>query len=174
MSGMPSTCMSCLAGYILSGSSCMASNCSLSKSCSYCPMGSGLMASQDCQTCQVANCAMCNLFSNCTQCMDGFYRTMNNACVACPANCFYCTAANTCSVCMAGHTMQYFPAAVGSLSMTDCVACDSSCATCVGHPSVCFSCSTGYILFGTQCMTKTYFSGSISFNVSFSVFEADY
>ena len=95
MHGMPTMCMSCLAGYIYSNGSCMASNCSLTKTCTYCPTGFGLMADQDCQACPVANCSLCNMHSNCTECLAGFYRTMNNSCMPCPANCYYCYKANT-------------------------------------------------------------------------------
>ena len=153
MHGMPTMCMSCLAGYIYSNGSCMASNCSLTKTCTYCPTGFGLMADQDCQACPVANCSLCNMHSNCTECLAGFYRTMNNSCMSCPANCYYCYKANTCQVCMSGFTSQYFPAAVGSSSNQECVACSNPCATCLAHPSACLSCQAGFVLFGTQCIT---------------------
>ena len=70
--------------------------------------------------------------------------------------------------------MRLFPAAVGSSSNTECVACDINCATCIGHASVCFSCNSGYVLFGTQCMTETYFEGSIIFGEDYPTFEPYY
>lgn len=174
--GNPQACTSCIAGYYYSNGSCLATQCSSSHSCSYCSIGNGLNGSQTCSPCQVPFCSSCNsLFSGCTGCVSGYYLANGStSCLACPENCESCMYANTCLICAAGSTQLAYPLTQGSQGNSICVPCTTPCATCYGHPAICFSCVSGYFLFGTQCVTQTYYQGYINFTSNFSTFVVNY
>lgn len=160
--GDPISCTSCIAGYIFVNGTCQLSNCSLSQSCDFCPLGYTINSSMMCAPCTIPSCVSCNsAFSGCTGCLQGYYLSNGSMlCAPCATNCLKCTRSDDCLLCALGTTKTMYGSANGTWSGV-CVSCQAPCASCMGHPQICFSCTAGYFLYGTQCVTNTYFLGQI-------------
>jgi hypothetical protein len=128
----PFTCLSCVVGYQLSGSSCLACNltwpscteCSSSaclgcqspfiiqSSGCACNNTAGLYLSLDstqCLTCSsiIPQCTTCTPISTtCTACSAGYYISSSTSCAACSGNCQTCNiTATTCLTCLVTYSM---------------------------------------------------------------------
>lgn len=81
---------------------------------------------------------MCNIAIDCRVCHTGYLMYLGSCRVACPVG-----------------TYPY--------SNSLCIACSPSCATCIGNPNTCLSCTGSLILNGNQCTTAcptgSYFDG---------------
>lgn len=171
----PSTCISCMAGYtMLSNGTCIPNSCSVSGSCAFCPLGYGLLSPQVCSPCNIAFCASCNLFTpNCTGCLPGYYLILNQ-CLACSSNCASCINGNSCQYCSVGYTKLTVALYNGIQNLGLCVACQSPCATCWGHPAACLSCISGYTRFGSNCLTNSFYSATLTLNTTLPTFVSNY
>lgn len=134
-SGSPTNCQGCMAGYFLSGSSCVA----CSSPCLACS------APASCLSCQVG--FFLNGVSCISSCPPATFASAG-ACVACSATCATCSgSAGTCTTCPPGKFLQdqtclascaagYWGNAAGACCPDSCTACldSQNCSACVaGH-----------------------------------------
>lgn len=107
-----------------------------------------------CGSCRASNPNVC------TGCLPSNW--LNVAiCSPCPLNCAVCSNGYSCSTCVVGYAQYYF----GLSQDSNCQPCQSPCLTCTASPSLCLTCSPGFNLIGTQCIT--------SFNFAFSLVVAN-
>ena len=170
VNGEPSTCTSCLYGFLYSPDSlnnCVANNteCNNNLNCVYCGLGytlatnnSAIAINQTCMACDT-NCARCmsDNATMCTGCFMGSYLTTLGACTSCSTGCAACSSLNTCYYCSNGYVsvassnLYYYYSYSYALS---CAMCASPCLTCVTSPMTCVSCITGYSLNGQQWLSN--------------------
>lgn len=167
--GQPAACLSCGAGFYLSGSTCIqcSTNCltCTASGCASCVSGYFLNSAQTCsQNCQLP-CATCSSITptKCTSCIAGYsYNNLFNSCTqilscsggcsVCPlgytlsqGQCIACTATQ-CQNCNSTNTNQCYSCLPGfylNSANSQCSACPSSCATCLTGNG-CLTCAAGY------------------------------
>jgi len=173
----PKKCLSCITGYILNRTSCIADlSCNAYNNCSFCPFGYSLKYTsviiQSCIACaSSSNCARCSTTNpaQCINCNYGNYLTSSNVCQVCPKWCSNCLSASVCFGCSSGYVAQQS----GSISTSSssqtvkiyqpvtCLACVQPCQTCYSSPYICSSCVLGYTFSQNMCISK--------FNYKFTV-----
>jgi len=177
----PSTCTSCLYGYVFntnSANNCQNNNtnCNQNMNCSYCGMGFSMVVNntmayinQTCQACR-PSCSRClpkNL-SVCTGCFISSY-LLNGSCVSCPAGCLACISQKICYACSQGYYANLYPTVSyqydNNLAIY-CSACASPCATCTTSAISCNTCVSGYYLNGYQCISNFNYQINVTFSNS--------
>lgn len=158
-----SKCITCGAGYVLSGSSCVMQTCTAPLSFNgvacVCPFQSYYQSSGNtCQPCSDSFCEICES-NQCSSCLDGYFLQNNASCVKCISNCESCIASNTCLLCTEGFyfsqtaCVQYSQAVLGGIGVLQnnnlYQLCGLGCAICTS--SACLSCAPGYFLNGSSC-----------------------
>ncbi len=178
--GQPSACLSCGAGFYLSGSTCVqcSTNCltCTAAGCVSCIDGYFLTSAQTCSQNCILPCATCSTVTpnKCTSCIAGYsYNDVSNTCnqiltctggcSVCPlgfslsqGNCITCTASQ-CQTCNATNPAQCFSCLPGfylNPSNNSCTACSSSCATCLTG-SGCLTCASGFTKIATAPITPS-------------------
>jgi len=185
----PSACTSCVAGYVLNQTTGTCSpdvSCSSTSSCFVCPYGYSLQSAsvpgkiiQTCQQCNTtSNCARCSLTntSQCLSCPMGYFLN-SGVCTACSTGCGMCFSKNFCTVCNVG----FVPQQAGGISfgnpangLVNCLFCTSPCMTCIGTPTYCTSCVSGYTLQGPVCMSNFNFQIKAVFVIDVIDFQKYY
>lgn len=181
------SCLSCVLGYTLSGTSCVADTaCNTNANCITCPVtfmlttaSNTLKLNQTCTTCASgSNCQRCmsSNTSMCTACPLRFYLADNNSCIACPTNCIFCFSATFCFACENGFIALSAGTLDGEAVLTNsnCSACTSPCSTCEGSPTTCTSCVSGFTLNSDICLSNFNYLVTVSFGVSLAVFQENY
>ena len=84
-----------------------------------------------------------------------------------------CESTHDCKLCQKGTVYLRNPLASGVAAKV-CVLCDSPCATCEYHPTSCSSCKDGYFLFGTQCVTNSFYEGFVRVSTNVNTFSSNY
>lgn len=128
-------CTTCISGYHLVGSSCMAtvvcSNYFWNGVClDVCP-NTTFSGVNICNLC-INNCLTCTSTTFCTSCKSNFYLYMNTCYWTCPASTY------------------------SNFTSSSCTACPSSCSNCIQRNTslVCLTCNIGYVLFNDQCINN--------------------
>jgi hypothetical protein len=182
----PLSCLSCLLGYSMLNGRCRAdTSCNTLGNCQVCPFGTSLLnnntlnsLSQSCANCTPAsNCARCLTAntSQCTSCLAGSFLN-SYLCAPCASSCKTCLSLTQCTQCASG----YIPYQSGSLSgnlargILNCVACSSPCASCQGDPASCTSCTSGFSLQGTVCLSQFNYAVQCVFGVTLATFQNNY
>lgn len=162
-------CTSCLAGYILSGSSC-APVTTCNGTCNYCPFNYMLM-NQSCLQCSNNTCARClaSNLSSCASCFSGYYLNQGS-CMSCPTGCSTCINQNNCLTCALGFVSQVQSIATQTL----CVACQAPCAQCVRNAQTCTVCQQGYTLNGWGCVSTFNFGFTVTLSTNLTTFYSNY
>lgn len=173
-------CLSCIAGYMLSGGLCS----------TLCNAGYFFNSSTiDCSACSI-NCLICNTAIFCQLCKSGFYihnlNSSTNECLQnCPSTyyassqggsckpciypCFNCTSSLNCLSCQTG--IIYLNRCISSCPDTTfydktagtCLACTGTCLTCFGTSTYCLSCINSHFLYSiNNTCTPTCYLGTYS------------
>ncbi len=182
-----SSCLSCLWGYSLNGSSCLPSTtCNADQSCLTCPYGyilttnnTNTTLNQKCAQCDPkSNCARCSPSnkSHCLNCPQGYFLN-GDRCQLCSQNCLKCLNSDTCLSCSPGYVAQMSGSLYSSQissRLLNCIACASYCATCQSSPTTCTSCNSGFTQFGAVCLSNFNYQIIITLGVSYSTFMNQY
>lgn len=118
----PTTCLTCLSGFYLSGNACL-------------PV-----------TGQIANCVIYASATTCAQCASGYYPASATSCMAVTTsivNCIAHTSPTVCVRCVSGYFLQ------NNLCLESTVI--TNCAIYSGN-GVCRYCNLGYIIQNNQCL----------------------
>lgn len=186
LSSDPTSCISCLQGYSISGTICASNtDCSRTENCLVCPLGFAFSVSntntklnQTCVSCNSgSNCARCSVSntSQCLSCTKGTYLN-GSVCSNCAEGCSSCISLQQCTACSSG----FLPAQSGSIfgtspgGLLNCIACTSPCSTCRGDPTYCTSCINSHVLISSACIKDFNFGIQITFDTTLVVFEANY
>lgn len=182
----PLTCFSCVQGYVMSNGQCVAStSCNNNSGCTVCPFGFAIMMNnnnvrlnQSCVQCTASsNCARCNVSApaQCYSCLSGSYLN-GTICSSCASGCSQCISLNMCTMCALGFIPQQSGTLLGNAAtgVLTCTACTTNCATCLGSPSTCTSCISGFTLNGVVCTSNFNFQVSITLGVTIQVFTSNY
>lgn len=188
----PSECTSCVAGFKADPTSlqgCTANCNATTTNCALCPFGFGLLSQNSTQTCvqcsAASNCARCNSQtpSQCTACNYGNYLDGSNVCQACPTGCGNCLNPSTCFSCKSTY-VAVLPTTLVTGAITTlllnilngqssiiyqpvtCAKCIQPCVNCVNSPTSCLSCTSGYTLLGTGCISDFNFNVNVVFSVN--------
>ena len=142
---LSTTCLSCSAGYFLSGNPAVCVKCntvqSLCNTCSFnFTVGTG----------------------RCTQCVSGYYlNTTDYSCYSCSSNPYVNNSlpTNSCSVCYVNNSMLYCSSCAPKYytSNGSCLLCSSVILNCdqCGSALTCSVCSIGYLISGSSCFPCT-------------------
>jgi len=159
----PSTCLSCYKGATLVGTTCQFDLlCNSNSSCTDCGQGLGyVLAGSNCIQCStISNCLQCNSINTqqCSICRNGFYVNSSSLCSPCMANCLQCISGDLCTACALGYTLP------DGQNQGQCLQCQSPCATCLGIPTYCTSCISGYTKKSWKCQSNIYLKFRITLN----------
>lgn len=175
----PSSCLSCIAGYVYASTTnkCITNTLSCSAnvySCAVCPMGTSFNKPQQCVNCAVG-CLTClgNSTFTCTSCPAGSWLN-GNKCPSCMAGCAQCVTGSICEQCSNGFVSNSWGPLIGQAQTTACLACQSPCVTCMMAPTYCMSCISNYTLIGGQCLNNYNNIFSVTVLANSTTFYAQY
>ena len=60
------------------------------------------------------------------------------------------------------------------LTTVSCVKCSGYCSECVGSPSTCTACITGYVLNGWTCLSSFNYGFNVTLNATLATFYLNY
>jgi len=151
----PQACLSCYGGSALINNICNINlSCNNDSSCTDCGQGLNyiLIASQCLPCTQIPNCLQCSVSNSqiCSICALGYFINGASGCNACPTQCISCTSSNICTGCVVGYTLP------DGQTQGQCLQCQSPCLSCIGSPTYCASCETGFTKQGWKCRNNTY------------------
>lgn len=158
----PSVCTSCYNGVLTSGKCVLDVSCNANSSCTDC--GTGLnyvfLAGQCLSCAEIANCIQCSPVNTlvCDICAQGYFKDGTTGCTACPSTCTSCVSATLCVSCAIGYSLAQ------DQTQGSCLQCVSPCATCIGSPTYCTSCVSGFTKQGWKCQNNTYVGFTLVLN----------